>query len=288
MRGDKAKNSTIFIFGLLVILNSLAWITVYNLSKPRLLEVDFFDVGQGDSIFIETPQKYQVLIDGGPSSKIIEKLGKVMPFYDRSLDLVILTHPDPDHLVGLIDVLKNYNVNLIGFTGVVSSNPEFIEWKSQISSKHTPLIVLTKNEKILLGKEVYMYILAPLESFEGREVKDFNSYSIVARLVFKNSSFLFTGDTPKSVEKELVENKSNIDSDVLKVGHHGSKTSTSDIFLQAVTPENAVIQVGKDNRYGHPHQEVLDRLQNYGIKILRTDQDSDIKIISDGENFKIK
>ncbi|PIP23647.1 MAG: MBL fold metallo-hydrolase [Candidatus Nealsonbacteria bacterium CG_4_10_14_0_2_um_filter_38_17] len=288
MRGDKAKNSTIFIFGLLVILNSLAWITVYNLSKPRLLEVDFFDVGQGDSIFIETPQKYQVLIDGGPSSKIIEKLGKVMPFYDRSLDLVILTHPDPDHLVGLIDVLKNYNVNLIGFTGVVSSNPEFIEWKSQISSKHTPLIVLTKNEKILLGKEVYMYILAPLESFEGREVKDFNSSSIVARLVFKNSSFLFTGDTPKSVEKELVENKSNIDSDVLKVGHHGSKTSTSDIFLQAVTPENAVIQVGKDNRYGHPHQEVLDRLQNYGIKILRTDQDSDIKIISDGENFKIK
>ena len=191
MRGDKAKNSTIFIFGLLVILNSLAWITVYNLSKPRLLEVDFFDVGQGDSIFIETPQKYQVLIDGGPSSKIIEKLGKVMPFYDRSLDLVILTHPDPDHLVGLIDVLKNYNVNLIGFTGVVSSNPEFIEWKSQISSKHTPLIVLTKNEKILLGKEVYMYILAPLESFEGREVKDFNSSSIVARLVFKNSSFLF-------------------------------------------------------------------------------------------------
>jgi len=288
MRGNKAKNSTIFIFGLLVILNSLAWITVYNLSKPRLLEVDFFDVGQGDSIFIETPQKYQVLIDGGPSSKIIEKLGKVMPFYDRSLDLVILTHPDPDHLVGLIDVLKNYNVNLIGFTGVVSSNPEFIEWKSQISSKHTPLIVLTKNEKILLGKEVYMYILAPLESFEGREVKDFNSSSIVARLVFKNSSFLFTGDTPKSVEKELVENKSNIDSDVLKVGHHGSKTSTSDIFLQAVTPENAVIQVGKDNRYGHPHQEVLDRLQNYGIKILRTDQDSDIKIISDGENFKIK
>jgi competence protein ComEC len=288
MHNGRIKKLVFPLFSLLVVLNSLAWIVVYNLSKPQFLEVDFFDVGQGDSIFIETPQKYQILIDGGPSSRIIEKLGKVMPFYDRSLDLVILTHPDSDHLTGLIDVLKNYKVNLIGFTGVVSPNPEFIEWKFQISAKKIPQVVLKKNEKIIIGKEVYMYILAPLESFEGREVKDFNSSSIVARLVFKNSSFLFTGDMPKSVEKALVENKSNIDSDVLKIGHHGSKNSTSDIFLQAVTPEIAVIQVGKNNPYGHPHQEVLNRLQNYGIKILRTDQDSDIKIISDGENFKIK
>ena len=287
MQNQKSKNAIIFVIGTLLSLNFLAWIAVYDLNKPSFLAVDFFDVGQGDSIFIETPQKYQILIDGGPSSRVIEKLSKVMPFYDRSLDLVIMTHPDPDHLLGLIDVFKRYKVGLVGFTGVKSSNPEFIEWESQILTKKIPVVVLRKNERLFLGKNVYIDILAPLENFEGREVKDFNSSSIVARMVFKNKSFLFTGDAPKTIEASLVDSGVNLDSDVLKVGHHGSKTSTTDEFLRAVTPEISVIQVGKNNRYGHPTPEVLERLNKYGIKILRTDESGDIKIISNGNALRI-
>lgn len=300
MASREPNKFVILILGTLALLNILSWTVVYELNRPSLLEVNFFDVGQGDAIFIETPQNFQILIDGGPSAKILEKLGKEIPFYDRTLDLVILTHPDPDHLLGIIDVLKSYKVGLVGFTGITSEKSEFLEWQSQISRRKTPTVILKKGQKVLIGKKVYLEILAPIEDFEGREVKDFNSSSIVAKLVFADNNFLFTGDTPKSVEKELVDERIDLDSDILKVGHHGSKTSTSEIFLAAVTPEVAVIQVGSNkksdglcddkvnNRYGHPHCEVLERLEKYGIRVLRTDQLGDIKIISDGRNYIIK
>lgn len=283
----KRKRKIVFLLAVLVLLNFSAWKAVWHLSQS-FLKVIFLDVGQGDAIFIETPQKHQILIDGGPSSKILEKLGEAMPFYDRSLDLIILTHPDPDHLLGLIDVLRVYRVELIGYTGVKSNKADFLEWENQILEKKVSKIVLKKNQKILLGKEIFFEILAPLESFEGKEVSDFNSSSIVAKLNYLEDTFLFTGDIPKSIEKKLVEQGINLDSDILKVSHHGSKTSSSDIFLTVVTPEIAVIQVGEDNQYGHPHPEVLERMQGYGIKIFRTDKNGNIQIISDGSNFQIK
>ncbi|MDD5145793.1 MAG: MBL fold metallo-hydrolase [Candidatus Pacebacteria bacterium] len=283
------KKKVILIFlGILAMLNILAWIAVLDLSGQKFLEVTFFDVGQGDSSFIETPNGFQILIDGGPSSKVLEKLGKKMPFWDRSIDLIISSHPDPDHLLGLIDVSKNYKVGAVVTNGTVSSRPEFLEFKNLLEKNKVPLIVLKKNNQILIGENLYFKILAPLEDFEGREVADFNSSSIVAKMGYYKSAFLFMGDTPKSVEEDLVlEDGALLDSDVLKVAHHGSKTAKSEIFYETVSPKFAIIQVGLNNQYGHPHQEVLEALAKYGIYTMRTDQEGDIKIISDGENLKI-
>lgn len=274
------------VLGILVFLNILAWIAVFNLSRPQVLEVIFFDVGQGDAIFIETPEKQQILIDGGPSSVILEKLAKEMPFWDRTIDLVILTHPEADHLAGLIEVFKRYKIENILWTGVVRDSAEYKEWKRAIKEEGANIKIAQNGQRIIASKTV-LEVLYPFENLEGKELKNSNDTSIVSKLVFNDISFLFTGDISQEVEKALVLNqvKHNlIDSDVLKVAHHGSKYSSSEEFLATVSPELAVIQVGKSS-YGHPAQELLNRLKNFDIKILRTDKDGDIKIISDGKKL---
>jgi len=291
LRQDKNFNFT--VLGILFILNILAWIIVFDLSQPQFLEVNFFDIGQGDAIFIETPQRHQILIDGGPSSAILEKLGKVLPFWDRTIDLIILTHPEADHLSGLNEVLKKYKVENILWTGIQRETAEYEEWQRLIEEEKTKegaqIKIAKAHQEIKWSRTVldHLEILFPFENLEGKFFKDSNNTSIVSKLVFGENSFLFTGDIYKEVEKEFIDKELEIDSDILKVAHHGSKTSTSEDFLKVITPEIAVISVGKNNSYNHPHQEVLEVLLKYGIKVFRTDKDGDVKIISDGENLKI-
>lgn len=288
-----AREVSFFILGLLIFLNILAWLAVYDLNKPQLLEVNFFDVGQGEAIFIETPSRHQILIDGGPSSVILEKLAKSLPFWDRTVDLIILTHPEHDHLVGLIEVLKRYKVENILWTGVARDTAEYKEWQRLIRDERekegAQIKIAQSGQLIDFGNQSnrYIEVLYPFENLEGQEFKNSNNTSIVAKLIFGENSFLFTGDAYKSVEKKLVDKKTDLASDVLKVGHHGSKTSNSEAFIKHVSPEIAVISAGKDNPYHHPHQETLDTLEKYGIKILRTDKNGDIKIISNGESYEI-
>ncbi|PIS39581.1 MAG: hypothetical protein COT33_01260 [Candidatus Nealsonbacteria bacterium CG08_land_8_20_14_0_20_38_20] len=284
-----------FAFTVLVILflaNVLAWLAVIDLENNSFLEVSFFDVGQGDAIFIETPKGHQILIDGGPSSAILEKLAKETPFWDRTIDLIILTHPEKDHLSGLIEVLKRYKVENIIWTGIIRDIPEYKEWSMLLQKEGAKIFLAKAGQKIKCSKgepgNCYIEIFYPFEPLNGKEFKNSNSTSIVAKLVFGENSFLFTGDAEKDVEKELIIKKLPIDSDILKIGHHGSKTSSSDDFVNLVSPQIAVISAGKGNSYGHPHQEVLDVLAKYGIKILRTNLQGDIKIFSDGKNLKIK
>ena len=283
----KKQNIISLILGGLFCLNILAWVAVYEVSQPRFLEVNFFDVGQGDAIFIETPQRHQILIDGGPSSVILEKLAKEMPFYDRSIDLIILTHPEKDHLAGLIDVLKKYRVENILWTGVVRDTSEYKEWLGSIQKEKANIFIANSGQKVIMPR-TFLGILYPFENLEEQRFKDSNNTSIVAKLVFGQNSFLFTGDISKSVEKELIVKEIDVDSDVLKVSHHGSKTSSAEEFIKEVSPEIAVIQVGQDNPYGHPHPETLETLTKYGIKILRTDKDGDIKILCDFQSLKLK
>jgi len=284
----KFERKHIFLIsGVLIVANIYAWAVVYDLTKSQSLEVVFFDIGQGDSIFIETPKGYQILIDGGPSSAVLEKLGNEMPFWDRTIDLVVLTHPEHDHIAGLIEVLKRYEVDYILWTGVLRDTGEHEEWERFIKEEDVKVKIAKIGQKIITP-EVFFEVLHPFESLEGKEVKNTNNSSIVLRLVFKDNSFLFTGDLYKSTEREIVNRGLEIDSDVLKVGHHGSKTSSAEEFLEKVSPEVAVISVGKDNTYGHPHQEVLETLDKYGITVLRTDTEGDIKIISNGKNINIK
>ncbi len=266
--------------------NIIAWLVVYDLSRSKFLEVNFFDVGQGDAIFIETSDSRQILIDGGPGSAVLEKLGKAMPFWDRTIDLVILSHPEADHLSGLLEVLKRYKVENILWTGIVRDTAEYEEWQRLIKEEGAKIVIAGPGQKIRAANAV-INIIYPFDNIEGKSFQNSNDTSVVAKLVFGDNSFLFTGDVYQSAEKKILERGSDIDSDVLKIGHHSSKTSNSEEFIAKVSPEIAVISVGKDNSYGHPHNEVLETLAKYGINVLRTDLDGDIKIFSDGENFKL-
>jgi len=285
------KNRKLFwvVFSILICLNVIAWVVVWDLSQPRFLEVVFFDVGQGDAIFIETPERFQVLIDGGPGLAVLEKLGQEMPFYDRTIDLIILTHPEHDHLFGLLEVLKRYEVKNILWTGIIRDTAEWEEWKRLIEQEGADIIITEAGQRIVLQKEplIYLDILYPFENLENQETKYTNNTSIVANLVFEDVSFLFTGDIEKEVERKLVEQNVDLDSDVLKVSHHGSKTSSCSEFLEIVSPELAVISVGENN-YGHPHPDVLANLEKFDIQVLITKELEDIKIVSDGNNIKVQ
>jgi len=265
--------------------NLLAWAAVYDLASAQFLEVSFLDVGQGDAAFVVAPGGQQVLIDGGPDNSILEKLGRLMPFWDRTIDLIILSHPEKDHISGLIEVLKRYKVENILWTGVVRDTPEYREWLAGIKKEGAKIIIAQAGQNLKIG-ELAIDVLSPLENMAGQELKDSNDSSVVAKLIFGKDSFLFTGDISEKVEASLAQNLSEISANVLKVSHHGSKYSSGDQFLAKVLPQTAVIEVGKDNSYGHPTQDTLDRLAKYGINIKRTDQNGDIKIISDGINLQ--
>jgi competence protein ComEC len=281
------KNFASVILFILFSLNVLAWIVVYDLSRPQFLEVTFFDIGQGESCFIETPQGHQILLDGGPNEAVLKKLGKKMSFYDRTIDLVILTHPHSDHLRGLISVLEGYQVENILWTGVNYQSQLYQEWQKMIGEEGAKIYIAQAGQRII-SPEVVLEILYPFEILEGEEAEDLNDTSINVRLIFGEKPFLFTGDVSREIELALTkEFQEGLKSNVLKVAHQGSRTSSAQEFIGQVLPEIAVISVGKDNSYGHPHSETLDTLEKYDITVLRTDRDGDIKIISDGKKLRI-
>ena len=281
------KNKLFKIFGIIFVILIFVWVWVFVEEQQKFLEIDFFDVGQGDAIFIETPNKKQVLIDGGPGLTILDKLGKEMPFWDRYIDLVVLTHPEYDHLGGLIEVAKRYKIGGIVTVGVVRDTDDYQEWQKIIEQERIPILIAQAGGIINLDNNIKFIILYPFENLSGVESKDSNNTSIVGQLVYKDFELLLTGDIEKKTEKELIKSGTNLASDILKVAHHGSKTSTTEEFLKAVNPIVSVIQFGKDNSYGHPHQEVLDRLKQFG-QIFGTGKDGDVEILSDGIKFQIK
>ncbi|MFH1129168.1 MAG: ComEC/Rec2 family competence protein [Patescibacteria group bacterium] len=268
----------------LLTITIIVWIFVFQESIPnKFLEIDFLDVGQGDAIFIETLNKKQMLIDGGPNLSVLEKLGEVMPFYDRYIDVVLLTHPEQDHMNGLIEVLKRYNVGVIVFNGIIRDTAQYHEFVNLIGNKKTPIYIAQAGEKIDFGNGINLDILYPFESMENKKLSDSNNYSVVGKLIYKNFSVLFTGDIEKSTENKLIKAKVDLSADIIKIAHHGSKTSTSDAFLNAVNAIMAIIEVGKDNSYGHPHPDVMSRLKN--LIVLQTSNEGTIQILTDGEKI---
>ena len=260
------------------------------------LEVIFFDVGQGNAIFIETPQEKQILIDGGPDSLLILKhLAEEMPFWDRVVDIIISTHSSPDHLIGLIEVLARYEVSKIIWTGMYSdslTHQRFKERLKETKQKGAEITIAYFGQEIKLEPDIFLKILNPLISVAGTDPESHNNNSIVAYLVFNEVSFLFTADIEDEAEKALVQKQKDLEqnflsADILKVPLHGSRASSSLEFLEAVRPNTAIIQVGGDNRFNHPHQETLERLKQKEIDILRTDINGTIRIVSDGKNYEI-
>jgi competence protein ComEC len=259
-----------------------AFFFLYQEKKPQL-EVVFMDVGQGDAILIKAPDNKQVLIDGGPDNSVLQKLGQYMPFFDKTIELLILTHPHSDHVGGLPAVLKKYQVKQILYTGVNHNSPDHLAWLDEIDEQDIPLDITTTGDRFILGEDIYLDTLFPLADLTGQSAEDLNSTSVVNRLVFKDNSFLLTGDLPAEQETEIMAANLTIEAAVLKVGHHGSKYSSSESFLQAVDPQYAIIQVGQDNSFGHPHFLTLQNLEKLDITILRNDQLGDIHCLTDGQ-----
>jgi len=281
------KNKLFKILIIVLAMLILAWVWVFVEGREsKFLKVDFFDVGQGDSIFIETPKHKQILVDGGPDLTILEKLGREMPFWDRYIDLVVLSHPEADHLTGLIEVAKRYKIGGILTTDIIRETIEYETWQKIIKDENIPIYIAHSDETINFDSDIKLFVLYPFENLSGQIFKESNNTSIVGKLVYKNFEVLLTGDIEKKIEKELIKSGTNLTSDILKIAHHGSKTSTTEEFVKMVNPIIAVIQAGKDNPYGHPTQAVLDILKN--ITSLVTGRDGDIEILSDGTKFQIR
>ena len=275
-----------YLLAILLFANFFIWNAIFIETRNGILTVVFLDAGQGDAIFIEAPNGNQVLIDGGPNKSVLRQLSKVMPFYDRSIDIVIATHSDKDHIGGLPDVLQRYTVDFILESGAKNDTGISRAFESAILQNKIKRIFAKRGMAITLGDDVFLNILFP-----DRDVSEVesNTTSIVAQLFYKNTEFMFTGDSPKTIEEYLVFlDGEKLRSDVLKVGHHGSKTSSSESFVGYVSPEYAIISAGADNSYGHPHKEVVEILNQFGSAILNTKDNGAIIFKSDGENIVVK
>lgn len=258
-------------------------------SSPNL-RVNFFDVGQGDAALIITPAGKTILVDGGPGDTVLSRLGKALPPRQKKIDTMILTHPHADHLEGLIPVLKRYTVGEVYYTGALHTTSEFLEWLTLIKNKNIPMHIVKTPEVVEVDSGVRLSFLYPDGDLTAGfvppqapgEKDNLNNTSIVFKLTYGKTGFLFVGDAETPVEERLLKNKVDLKADVLKVGHHGSHSSTSEDFLNAVKPRMATISAGRDNDYGHPHLRTLRRLERHNVQIYRTDTMGDIKLVSDG------
>lgn len=283
------KQVTWYVLGGFFLLTILIWSTILGELGGNTLTVAFLDVGQGDSIYIEAPNGNQVLIDGGSSAAVLRALSRVMSFNDRSIDVVIATHPDKDHIGGLSDVLERFDVDYIFQSGVLGESNtynSFIEYITEEEEEEATRLLARRGQVIVLDQGVELHILFP-----DRDVAEMesNAGSIILRLVYGETSFMLTGDSPQSIEKFLVSVEgANLQSSVLKVGHHGSKTSSAEVFLAAVLPAYAVISAGADNRYGHPHSEVLESFNAIESELLATYERGTIIFESNRETVSVK
>lgn len=286
MSNVKNKNYYYFVLLALFLGTMFLWREVLKFSDKNL-EVYFFDVGQGDGVYLRTPENEDILIDGGPDATILTKLGKVMPFFDRKIELIILSHPQADHLSGLVDVIERYEVGKIIWSKVTCSTMICRDFKEKIDEKKIPQEKVKANETANFGS-LKIEFLHPFFDMESKKLKDLNDSTIVARISYQNNSLLFTGDAGSNIEEKLLNQRFVKKTNVLKVGHHGSKNSSSLDFLKAVDPDYAIISVGAKNSYGHPAAQTLQSLENLKIDIFRTDQDGDIRCEGDGEKVECK
>jgi competence protein ComEC len=277
------------ILGVLVVVAILVWLAVLQLPDDRL-HVAVLDVGQGDAILVTTPQGQQIVVDGGPSpSALLSALGKKMPFWDRSIDLLVMTHADADHVTGLVEVLGRYEVDAWLDNRAAANDTLYLECQALMDEAEMPRLVARAGQMFSLGQGIDMEVLHPPDRLMTHTRADDNNNSVVLRLSWGETSFLLTGDIEAEAEELLLRSGLPLQADVLKVAHHGSGGSSTANFLREVDPSFAAISVGAENLAGHPAQEVLERLaEESGAIVLRTDEDGTIEFITDGRQVWVR
>lgn len=282
---DRVVRIRVLVVALLAVAVLLVWLGPFWLQTASStdLQVHFFDIGQGDSIFIETPDHVQVLVDGGPDSTVLRRLAQYMSPFDHSIDMIVRTHPDSDHISGLIDVLQRYHVGTILTTENVSATKTSHAFQVAEAKSGARVVMARTGQVWHLGASTTMTVLSPAVNPVAWQT---NPSSIVVQVRYGHTSVMLTGDAPTTIEQQLVTVfGSSLHSDVLKPGHHGSRFSTSEEWLQAVDPAYAVISAGKNNRYGHPTKEVMDRLWAHHITVYSTIDDGTVNFLSDGHTI---
>ena len=274
----------------LLIATILVWVALLNTPDDKL-HVSILDVGQGDAILIQTPNRQDILIDGGPSPQAIGlELSKKLPFWDRTIDLVILTQPQADHTAGLIEVLQKYKVQQIIDPGIAYSSATYQQWLKLVGDNEIKHEAGHAGQKISLGNGINIEVLHPSSPLLQDTSDDIDNNGIVLRLSWNKVSFLFTADIGHEAEWHLIAQRTNLKSTVLKVAHHGSQTSTSLQFLAVVNPKVAAISVGASNRFGLPDSEVVDRLTERlrSDRVYMTSTHRTIEFTTDGDRLWVK
>ncbi len=270
---------------------------IINFSKEQKLRVSFLDVGQGDAIFIQTPSGKQMLIDGGANNKILARLSEEMSYFDKNIDVIEATHPDADHVTGLIPVLEKFKVSTILETKGIGHTQVFDDLQKHIDDEDGETHIAQSGDEIDFHDGVIVKVLHPSANYVAKK-DDTNDASISILVLYGEESFLLTGDLPSTSEPKLIAaglsksarggSASGGNVTVYKAGHHGSKSSSGEQLLTYIRPEYAVISAGKDNKYGHPNPEALERLSKYSKEILSTIEKGTITFITDGKSVEVE
>jgi competence protein ComEC len=291
---------TKILLTLALIFLGLGCLVIFQVQSLGKLHLVFCDVGQGDGILMITPGGKQIVVDGGPGSKIGDCLSQKMPFWDRTIEMVVLTHPERDHLEGLLEVLARYKVEMIVTTGIKNNTELFSAWQKAVDQEGAKIYTPKAGDRLVLDStgdrtssiEILWPTSEKLELWKLAGLSETNESSIVLRVSLGPPNppaggggfcAYLTGDLPKESLQPLIDKPCQ----VLKVSHHGSKTGTNQEIINAVEPAVAVIQVGKNN-FGHPQKEVLELLQSKGVKILRNDTNGIVEVVTDGKSYQIK
>lgn len=286
---DRVFRYRLIALALIAAYTALVWlgptIFVDAAVDEAVLTVHFLDVGQGDAILVELPTGAQLLFDGGPNSDVLTQLSQHLPLTDRTVEVVLGTHPDLDHVAGLVDVLGRYRVSTIITTEATGESPAAVAWQEAVPAENATVHQARAGDVFRLGPSTTLQILSP--SYDPSRLNS-NAGSIVARLLYGNTSFLLTGDAPQGVEQYLAATYGDaLHADVLKLGHHGSDTSSQVDFLATVAPRYAVVSAGVDNRYQHPDPAVLQRVADHTDATIVSTQHGTVSFRSDGQSVQL-
>jgi beta-lactamase superfamily II metal-dependent hydrolase len=276
------------IFIIVILLVSLISIclTVSHITTPEL-HVSFLDVGQGDAILVQTPSGKTMLIDGGPTNTILERVADNVSYFDNDIDVIVATHPDADHITGLIPILEKYKISTVLVSSAEGSTKIFDDLTSHINNEHADVHVAHTGDLIDFHDGVTAKILYPDKNYVAKK-NDTNDASISLVLTYGDESFLLTGDLPSVEESKLIGDYLPSHVTVYKAGHHGSKYSSGEQLLSYIKPEYVVVSAGKDNKYGHPNPEAILRLEKYSKEIISTINRGTISFITDGRMMDVE
>lgn len=254
---------------------------LYSSDQSKYLHVYFLDIDQGDAGLIRTPDGVNILVDAGPDNKILYQVAQSLPWYERQIDYVIISHWHEDHFGGLIALQQKYKIGQILVNGHEPDSLLYSIWRDSAQQAGIKIQAINIGQTFSIDHQTSWQILYTSPTSSG----DYNDTSVVLKFSFGKTDLLFTGDLPAEQESVVISSGLDISAEILKVGHHGSRYSSSAAFLSKIDPELCVIQSGQDNKFGHPHQEALDRLSASGCRVIGNQEYGRIEIRSDGEQW---